>query len=62
MKINIMKTMIEAMESLTNEDVDRFIKNLEDLQKLEGENRRNVCENILRDMIKQYDNVFYKRT
>lgn len=58
--MNIRKTMIEAIESLTNEDIHKFIKNLEELQKLEGEHKRNICENILFDMIKQYDNTFYK--
>ena len=60
MKINAMKTMIEAIESLTNEDVDRFINNLEELKNLEDENRRNICENILINMLKQYNDVFYR--
>lgn len=58
--MDIMKIMIEAIEGLSKEDIDKFIKSLERLQTTEEECKRTLCENILFDMIRQYDNTFYK--
>ena len=59
--MNIMETMIEAIESLSNKDINNMIESLENLQTVEQEHKRNLCESILLNMIKQYDDVFYRR-